>query len=63
MGNGAPCGVAMRLEIKTPKVWSYQERISERCLVGHISHGQGVLDHDPPSTLNYERDDQSEWGV
>jgi len=38
------CAAPMRLEIKEPRLWSYQIRVSERCSLGHISHGQGVLD-------------------
>ncbi len=37
------CGAPMQLVIKEPKTWSYQERISERCIAGHIAHAQAVV--------------------
>lgn len=37
------CGAQMQLVIKAPKLWSYQERVSERCWLGHIAHGQAVI--------------------
>jgi len=50
-----PCGAEMQLVIKYPKVWSYQERVSERCLAGHIAHAQAVVD--------VEDDSEDCWGA
>ena len=40
---GRICGAQMRLEFKEPKVWSYQERVIERCWAGHPAHAQAVV--------------------
>lgn len=41
---GRICGAQMRLNIKEAKCWSYQIRISERCYLGHIAHGESVIE-------------------
>jgi hypothetical protein len=61
LAPGFRCRAAMQYEIKKPKVWSYQERIIERCTMGHITHAQAVVD-EPPQTLNYSQDEDA-WGV
>ena len=40
------CGAPMLLTIKEPQFWSYQIRVSERCMLNHLAHGQAVVE--PP---------------
>lgn len=55
---GRICGAPMQLVVKYPRVWSYQERISERCALNHIAHAQAVVEEPEPS-----EDSQDCWGA
>lgn len=55
------CGAPMQLVIKEPKCWSYQERISERCAMGHIAHAQAVVSE--PESWPVDEGPQDCWGA
>ncbi len=60
---GHVCGAEMQLIIKSPRVWSYQERVIERCTAGHIAHAQAVMPE--PEALEPPIDDGPAdcWGA